>query len=195
MKFFRLATILLMATIINTSLAYGHSGRTDSQGGHYNRQTGGYHYHNGGSSSSNTSSYTSTNTTQNVTTSKPVKVEPVTKYVNLSVNGEIIDTEAKPFLNNDARTMVWIVDVANTFNATTSWDSSTNTVTVKKDDTIIKVKIGDNKINVNGENIMMDTKAIIKDGRTYLPISAIAKAFNVSYTWDNDTSAININIK
>jgi hypothetical protein len=28
---------------------YGHSGRTDSNGGHYNRSTGEYHDHNGSS--------------------------------------------------------------------------------------------------------------------------------------------------
>jgi hypothetical protein len=30
---------------------FGHSGRTDSSGGHYNRKTGQYHYHNGGGGS------------------------------------------------------------------------------------------------------------------------------------------------
>lgn len=30
-----------------TSIAYAHSGRTDSSGGHYNRSTGEYHYHHG----------------------------------------------------------------------------------------------------------------------------------------------------
>ena len=28
-------------------LTFGHSGRTDSQGGHYNRRTGEYHFHHG----------------------------------------------------------------------------------------------------------------------------------------------------
>lgn len=28
--------------------AYTHSGRTDANGGHYNRKTGEYHYHNSG---------------------------------------------------------------------------------------------------------------------------------------------------
>lgn len=27
---------------------FGHSGRTDKNGGHYNHKTGEYHYHNGG---------------------------------------------------------------------------------------------------------------------------------------------------
>ena len=29
-------------------VAFSHSGRTDAQGGHNNRKTGGYHYHNAG---------------------------------------------------------------------------------------------------------------------------------------------------
>jgi len=32
--------------------SFGHSGRTDSDGGHYNRSTGEYHNHNGSSISS-----------------------------------------------------------------------------------------------------------------------------------------------
>lgn len=44
--------------------AYAHPGRTDANGGHYNRSTGEYHYHNGGSSNSKPSSgSTSTNNT------------------------------------------------------------------------------------------------------------------------------------
>lgn len=41
-------TILL--TFIICSYTFGHSGRTDKNGGHYNRKTGEYHYHNGGGS-------------------------------------------------------------------------------------------------------------------------------------------------
>ena len=46
-KLFVLATILFGST-----LAYGHSGRTDSNGGHTNRKTGEYHYHSGSKSKS-----------------------------------------------------------------------------------------------------------------------------------------------
>ena len=40
-----LAYLLILA-----SLLYSHSGRTDSNGGHYNRSTGEYHFHNQGTS-------------------------------------------------------------------------------------------------------------------------------------------------
>ena len=43
--------------LISGSQIYAHGGKTDSNGGHYNRKAGVYHYHNG-SSSSSSSTYT-----------------------------------------------------------------------------------------------------------------------------------------
>ena len=48
----RLLVISLIVGLSFSSLSYGHGGRTDSNGGHYNRSTGVYHYHNGGYRSS-----------------------------------------------------------------------------------------------------------------------------------------------
>lgn len=38
----------LVLLLIFLTIGFTHSGRTDSNGGHYNRSTGEYHYHNGG---------------------------------------------------------------------------------------------------------------------------------------------------
>ena len=37
----------MIYVLIATGSALAHSGRTDSSGGHYNRETGEYHYHHG----------------------------------------------------------------------------------------------------------------------------------------------------
>lgn len=42
--------VLLFLSGVSLAPTYGHSGRTDSKGGHHDRKNGGYHYHNGGSS-------------------------------------------------------------------------------------------------------------------------------------------------
>ena len=51
---FRKVLIILSLMLISGMLlddsAHTHSGRTDANGGHYNRKTGTYHYHNGGRS-------------------------------------------------------------------------------------------------------------------------------------------------
>lgn len=45
-----LAVLFLLSTVFAYDLGWTHSGRTDANGGHYNRKTGGYHYHGGGRS-------------------------------------------------------------------------------------------------------------------------------------------------
>ena len=39
--------IIILFFITSTSYLFGHSGRTDSGGGHNDRINGGYHYHHG----------------------------------------------------------------------------------------------------------------------------------------------------
>ena len=46
-----LSLVLISGMLLDDS-AYTHSGRTDANGGHYNRKTGEYHYHNSGRSRS-----------------------------------------------------------------------------------------------------------------------------------------------
>lgn len=43
-----LAVLFLLSTVCFYEFGHTHSGRTDANGGHYNRKTGEYHYHGGG---------------------------------------------------------------------------------------------------------------------------------------------------
>ena len=45
-----LAVLFLISTVSVYNLGHTHSGRTDANGGHYNRKTGEYHYHGGAKS-------------------------------------------------------------------------------------------------------------------------------------------------
>lgn len=59
--------ILLTIFIVISSVSFAHPGRTDSNGGHYNRSTGEYHYHDGSSSGSYSFSDSSTETINSYT--------------------------------------------------------------------------------------------------------------------------------
>ena len=41
------AKISIISFMLFAFVLFGHSGNTDSKGGHYNRKTGKYHYHHG----------------------------------------------------------------------------------------------------------------------------------------------------
>ena len=45
--------LMLIFGVLFYDAAHTHPGRTDANGGHYNRKTGGYHYHGGGSARTN----------------------------------------------------------------------------------------------------------------------------------------------
>lgn len=40
-------TIILIIILLTNSISFSHSGKTDSNGGHYDSSTGEYHYHHG----------------------------------------------------------------------------------------------------------------------------------------------------
>ena len=50
LNFSILAVLFLLSTVCVYNIGHTHSGRTDANGGHYNRKTGEYHYHGGGKS-------------------------------------------------------------------------------------------------------------------------------------------------
>ena len=63
-----LSLVLTTSMLLSYDSAYTHSGRTDANGGHYNRKTGEYHYHNSGRSRSSGSTNRTTRRTNTTTT-------------------------------------------------------------------------------------------------------------------------------
>lgn len=62
-------SLMLIFGVLLYDSAYTHSGRTDANGGHYNRKTGTYHYHNSGISRTRPSYTPLPNTTTKTTLS------------------------------------------------------------------------------------------------------------------------------
>jgi len=75
------------------------------------------------------------------------------------------------------------------------WNESDKTVTIKKDSTTLSVKIGSNELFINGVAQKMDTVAVIKSGRTFLPLRAVMNGFSLAddaILWDNDAQKVTL---
>ena len=59
----KICCVSVMLVFLLTGVV-AHSGRTDANGGHWNRKTGTYHYHNGGKSSSGSTATTQSSNTR-----------------------------------------------------------------------------------------------------------------------------------
>ena len=105
---------------------------------------------------------------------------------------ETLNMDAAPYIDENGRTMVPVRYVAEAIGVSPQnilWGDRTVTIFTTNNQ-VVQVKVDTPTITINGANIQMDTKAVIKDGRTYLPISWVAKVLGVPYTWDSDTKTV-----
>jgi hypothetical protein len=106
----------------------------------------------------------------------------------------VVVADVAPYIK-DGRTMLSLSFVAKALGVESNnimWDGETRSVTIFKGDRIAQVQIGSNKMMVNGTPIIMDTIAEIKEGRTMLPVSFVAKALGAEVAWDGATKTVTI---
>ena len=113
--------------------------------------------------------------------------------VYVQLNGEIIDfTDSNgnrvdaQIVNN--RTMVPLRKIFELLGATVEWDNSTRTASAHKDDVSIKLQI-DNpvaEVSTNGitRKIELDSKPILINDRTMVPLRFISESLGKQVAWD-----------
>ncbi len=107
--------------------------------------------------------------------------------VGLQIEDKIVaftTTTGYPFVDANNRTLVPFRAAMEAFGATVSWEGATQTAIAVKGDVTVAVTIGQASIVKNGVTLANDTKAVVKDGRTYLPIRAVLKAFDAYVNWN-----------
>ncbi|ACX52446.1 copper amine oxidase domain protein [Ammonifex degensii KC4] len=72
------------------------------------------------------------------------------------------------------------------------WNPATRTLTLVKGDRVVQVTADSNILVVNGTQIAMDVKAVIKDGRFFLPVRWLAVALDAIVVWDPVSQTITI---
>lgn len=105
-------------------------------------------------------------------------------YINLDQNPVVIN----------GRTFVPMRAVFEALGCKVDWDQTSRTATVSKDNTIVKLTIGNSLMQVsrNGTNgqVALDAAPVVINGRTLLPLRAPAEAFGYAVTWNPNGVAI-----
>jgi hypothetical protein len=127
-----------------------------------------------GSTVANSNIGSNNQTNQNTTNHNAITV---TKYVTVTVNGQPVQSDVRPFVNADGRTMLPIRAISEALGAQVQWDSATQTATLTLGEKVVKVQIGQNSIFRQRYAGGMDTSAVIMDGRTLLPVRAVGESW------------------
>ena len=101
------------------------------------------------------------------------------------VNGNRVNfPDAEPFIDDNGRTQVPVRFVSEALGAEVSWEGSTKTVTISQRDKEIKIVIGKKDYTINGEKSLMDTEALLKEDRTFVPIRFVSEGLGARVDWD-----------
>lgn len=139
--------------------------------------------------------------------------------VSVTVDGApVVWTDARPFIDDNNRTLCPLRVIGETMGLTVTWDDATRTATFTSTDIVcvngtrseatrsISFPIDSNQTLIReyrfdadsnlryyeGFGPTMDTAAIIRGDRTYAPVRFMAEFFHSAVEWDGDTRTVSI---
>lgn len=117
----------------------------------------------------------------------PVMAE---KGITVTLDGKEIVFDVQPQLINE-RTMVPLRAIFEALDVEVFWDQDNQTVTSIKDNTTVKLTIGEPYIKINQQIPKeLDCAPCIINERTLVPVRAISEAFHMNVDWDGVTQTV-----
>ena len=110
--------------------------------------------------------------------------------LTVRIDGNAVSMDVEPFIDDNGRTMAPVRFVGEALAAVVDWDASTRTVTITKGASVIKLVVDSPIITINGATTTMDAVAVVRDGRTFVPVRYIAEALGLDVGWDGTTSTV-----
>ena len=104
------------------------------------------------------------------------------KQVRVFLDGEQIDCESygQSAVIVESRTLVPLRSIFEALGASVTWDSTERKVTSEREGIVVSLKIGEDRLIKNGNEIKIDVPAMIMNNRTVVPVRAVSEAFGAS---------------
>ncbi|WP_199624399.1 copper amine oxidase N-terminal domain-containing protein [Paenibacillus alkalitolerans] len=114
-----------------------------------------------------------------------IDAAPATVNINVIMDGKRLKfPDAKPFVDSNNRTLVPVRFVAENLGAKVAWHDEVDRVEISMDGKYIALVIGEKKALVNGEEVAFDTAAVVRQGRTFVPLRFVSEALGQTVEWD-----------
>lgn len=111
--------------------------------------------------------------------------------IKVLVDGQKIEFDVPPQIIDDY-TFVPMRAIFEALGAEVQWFGKTQTITASKDTTNIEMTIASNEMFVGKDKVMLDVPPQIVNGRTLVPVRAVAESFKCQVDWDGATRTVSI---
>ena len=117
-------------------------------------------------------------------------ISAVDSTISVTVDGTAVDfPDQKPIIRND-RTLVPIRFIAESLGYDVEWDSDENAAII--DDGRVKLWIGTDKAELDGELVTLDTSSVLVNDRTMVSLRAVAETLDCTVDWLAKTKTVQI---
>lgn len=114
------------------------------------------------------------------------------KYINVTVNGGQVSFDVQPYVDNQNRTIIPLRFVSQELGYACDWNPVTREVTVTGYGSSILLRIGQKNAEVNGQQVTMDTVAVVSGGRAMVPLRFVLENMGLSVSYDPATNTADI---
>lgn len=124
-----------------------------------------------------------------------VQISSASQDITVLVNNQkVIFPDQKPYIDQNNRTMVPVRFVSEALGANVTWNGQNQTVEIVQGGKDILLRIGESKASVNGQLALFDTKAILKNSRTMVPLRFVSETLGAQVDWIAATSTVKITV-
>ena len=110
--------------------------------------------------------------------------------LSITMDGITIETDVPPFIDENARTIVPVRLVTEALGSSVAWDGAEQRVSISRSGTIVELWIGRKTAHVNKIEQEMDTMAVLKEGRTMVPLRFLAETFGLTVEWEQESRTV-----
>lgn len=103
--------------------------------------------------------------------------------ISISVDGSAVETDVPPFIDSNGRTMVPVRFVSEALGCGVSWNAENQRIKISRTEIWVELFIGQKTAHVNGSAVEMDTTAVLREGRTMVPLRFLAETFGLEVDW------------
>lgn len=118
------------------------------------------------------------------------KTEKQSNEIKIVVNGKEIKSETPAYIES-GRTMVPLRFISEALGEKVEWEADTRTVIIGDDKA--SLIIDSKEIKSKDKTIQIDSPAVIKDSRTFVPLRAISEILGAKVDWKASTRTVEIN--
>lgn len=113
------------------------------------------------------------------------------KPINVYLNGTALTFDQPPVMQND-RTMVPMRAIFEALGYSVTWDEETESIHSVKDGIAFSMQINNNLVFVNDQQFELDVPPMLFNGRTLVPVRAVAELSGALVTWSDYANSVYI---